>query len=168
MLVGTIGIRVTRRPGWLVAVGVGAVLAVGSVAFALATPPEAMSMSAGPFLSLLGAALAAGGAFVAWRSLAVRIIATDAGAVPAGDKESATEPAVHPPPIRRGVRWAGWIAAGLLLAIVAVASWPIAIDRLGPEPDPTADYDSAIARFAEITSDEPDFVYEPCRSRLYD
>ena len=70
--------------------------------------------------------------------------------------------------IRSGVRGAGWIAAGFVLAVVVVACWPIAIDRLGPDPDPTADYDSALVRFDEVTRDEADFVYEPCRSRLYD
>ena len=168
MLVGTIGARLTHRPAWLVAVVVGAAVTVGSVAFALLTPPDAMSVSAGPFVTSSGAILAVAGAFVAWRSLgrSVGPVAADAG--PAVGIEATAESRLPSSHVRTGARWAGWLAAGLVLAVVVVACWPIAIDRLGPDPEPTADYERALARFDEVTREEPDFVYEPCRSRLFD
>ncbi len=168
MIVGTVGARVTHRSGWLVAVGAGIVLSVGAVSFALLTPPEAMSVSAGPFISLAGAVLATGGTFAAWRSLDRPAVASNADAGPTDDGDSAPASTAAPSAIRSGVRWAGWVAATIILAVVVVASWPIDIDRLGPDPETTGDFESAVARFTDVTNDEPEFVFEPCRSRLYD
>lgn len=159
MLVGVVGARVTGGSAWLAAVAAGSVLAIGAVAFALATPPEAMSVSAGPFISLIGAFLAAAGAVVAWRVLESEPVAED---------ESASSSPRTTSPIGSVVRWTGWVGAGLMLIVLALASWPIDIDQLGSNADPTDSYESALARFEEVTRSEPDFVFEPCRSQLLD
>ena len=159
MLGGLVGARITGRSIWLAAVAAGSVVTIGSVAFALATPPDAMSVSAGPVICVLGAFLAAAGAVVARHGL-------EGGAV--ADNESGSASANGTSRIRSVVRWTGWVGAALVLAVLAIASWPINIDKLGSDPEPTDSYESALARFEEVTRAEPEFVFEPCRSRLLD
>ncbi len=59
------------------------------------------------------------------------------------------------------------VALVVVLAVVAVlAIWPASSSGLMSRPDPTSGYDEALARFDEVTVDEAEGIWEPCRSKL--
>jgi esterase/lipase len=84
------------------------------------------------------------------------------------DVDSSEAQAVDPPRsgLRRVGRWAG-LTAIVLLGLVVILAWvPVSTSGLGPEPDPTSNFDEAVSRFETLTADEQDVVFESCRSRL--
>ncbi len=97
------------------------------------------------------------------------------------DNAGSTEPAAdHSPstgtdagggrrPLARVLRWAGAVVLVLLLAITALALWPVSLDDLHEARErPASTYTEAEARFEEWASDETALnVFEPCRSALY-
>ena len=67
---------------------------------------------------------------------------------------------------RQVLSWIGRGAALLLVIVIAMVWWPTSTSGLADRSDPTDDYNEAVARFAAITADEAEFVFDPCRSRL--
>ena len=64
--------------------------------------------------------------------------------------------------------WVGAVLGALVVIVLAMAIWPASTSGLGSDPDPTSNHADAVERFAELTAEEPDTVFEPCESVLMD
>jgi len=180
-------VMVDRRRPQQRAIRVAAQALLGAAALLAVTAafrvPDSMSLSLGPAVTLIGAAVAM---FGAWPTLRRDLdpapgaagdlaggevpepadIDTDIGAD--ANTETNAEAQVESPQrsgwarVRRVGAFAAGGLAGVLLLLVFV---PVSLDGLEASPEPTATYDDAVARFDALAADETG-VYPPCRSRL--
>ena len=81
-----------------------------------------------------------------------------------------SDPATHRSrsTLRSVFRWVGIVVAAVVAVVAVLTIWPTSTGGLGAEPEPTDTYDEAVARFEDVTADEPGLVYEPCESVLLD
>ena len=162
---------VLRRTGdvrWLYAAMVAELVAVATLVVAVATPPTSMSLSAGIVMAFVGSLMVAAGAIIVIRSGRQEAPA-DVDESSAGDEaEAPATVSAAAGPARTLGRGVGWIALALVGALGVIGCWPVGLAGLDAEPEPTTGYQEALGRFAAVTAGEPDFVYEPCRSRLLD
>ncbi len=169
VVVCSIGFRRSGDQRWLYPAMAGELVALITLTVAVATPPTSMSVSAGIVMALVGSLMVAGGAILVILSGRQAPAADGGRPSDAFDDERPRADAPEPAgPTRAVGRWVGWLALALVGALGVVGCWPVGIGGLGAEPAPTTDHQQALDRFASITAAEPDFVYEPCRSRLLD